>query len=81
MILKDAITQLVKDNNKTKRWVAEQLGYSNPSGITNMLARGNVNLETLNRICELFDYEVTIQPKRRTGQRPNGQIVLEADKK
>ena len=76
MNLKDAITQLCKDNGKTKRWLAAQMGYGNPSAISNMLARGNVTLNTLTKICVLFDYEVSIQPRRRSGQRPSGQIVL-----
>lgn len=77
---KDAIEKLLKDNNKTKGWLAEKLGYALPTGVYNMLARGNVNLNTLCRICELLDYEITIQPKRKSGPRPSGQIVLEGGK-
>ena len=76
MNLKDAITQLCSDNNKTKRWLADQMGYHNPSAISNILARGNITLTTLSKICDLFEYEISIQPRRRSGQRPSGQIVL-----
>lgn len=74
---KEAIEKLLKDNNKTKSWLAEKMGYALPTGVTNMLARGNVNLNTLYKICELLDYEITIQPKRKSGVRPNGQIIIE----
>lgn len=77
MQLKDAVEKLLKDNNKTKSWLAESLGYALPTGVTNMLARGNVNLNTLCKICRLMDYEVTIQPKKKSGSRPKGQIILE----
>ena len=77
MKLREAITTLIKDNNKTKAWVAEKMGYKSPSGVTNILATGNITLENLYKMCELFDYEISIQPKRKTGPRPNGQIVLE----
>ena len=73
----EAIEKLLKDNNKNKVWLAEQLGYAHPNGVSQMLKRGNVTVDTLYRICELFDYEITIQPSRRAGARPNGQIVIE----
>jgi hypothetical protein len=74
---KGAIEQALKDNKKTKVWLAEKMGYKFPTAISNMLARGNMELDTLCRICEILDYEVTIQPKRRSGARPAGQIVIE----
>lgn len=77
MNLMDAITKLVKDNNKSKRWLSERMGYKNASGISNMLMRGNATIETLLHMCELFDYELTIQPKRKSGSRPMGQIVID----
>ena len=77
MQIKDAVKVLVKDNNKTQSWLSERMGYNNPTGVANMLARGNLTLDTLYTICEVMDYEITIQPKRRSGARPQGQIVLE----
>jgi DNA-binding Xre family transcriptional regulator len=72
-----AIEQLLKDNNKNKIWLSEKLGYAGPSGISQMLMRGNITVETLCRICDALDYEVTVQPKRRVGVRPNGQIIID----
>lgn len=80
MQLREAVGKLLDDNNKTKSWLAEKLGYALPTGVTNMLARGNVNLNTLCKICDLLDYEITIQPRRKSGPRPNGQIILEGRK-
>lgn len=73
----EAIEQLLKDNNKNKIWLSEKMGYARSNAISQMLKRGNVTVDTLYQICELLDYEVTIQPKRRAGSRPNGQIAIE----
>lgn len=81
MTQKETIEKLLKDNNKTKSWLAEKLGYALPTGVTNMLARGNITVDTLIKICDLLDYEVSIQPKRRAGTRPQGQIVIERSEK
>lgn len=77
MTQKEAIESLLKENKKTKTWLSEKMGYSFPSAVGQMLTRGNVTVDTLYQICELFDYEITIQPKRRAGARPNGQITIE----
>lgn len=74
---KEAIEKLLKDNRKSKTWLSEGMGYNRPTAISNMLARGNMALDTLCRICELLEYEVTIQPRRKSGVRPNGQIVID----
>lgn len=71
-----AIKALIKDNGKSQVWLAEKMGYTHQSAIHNILMRGNLTVDTLYDICELFEYEVTIQPKRRAGARPAGQIVL-----
>ena len=77
MYQKDAILTLLKENKKNQVWLSEKMGYSHPSGVGQMLQRGNITVDTLFQICELLDYEITIQPKRRAGARPHGQIVIE----
>lgn len=77
MIQKKAIEKLLADNRKNKTWLSEGMGYKRPTAISNMLARGNMELDTICRICELLEYEVTIQPRRKSGSRPNGQIVID----
>lgn len=81
MKLTEAIEKLLKDNNKNKTWLSEKLGYARPNGVSQMLARGNITVDTLFRICESLDYEITIQPSRRAGARPSGQIVIEGKEK
>ena len=76
MAIKDAIKQLLKDNKKSQVWLSEKMGYAKSTAVNNILARNNLTVETLCRICDIMDYEVTIQPKRRSGARPNGQIVI-----
>lgn len=78
---KEAVEALLKDNKKSKLWLSERMGYSKSTAISNMLARGNMTVDTLYRICELLDYEITIQPKRRAGARPTGQIIIEGKEK
>lgn len=76
MDFKDVIIALLKDNNKTRSWLSEKMGYAKVTGITQMLSRNNATVDTLLRICEIFDYEITIQPKRRAGARPAGQYII-----
>lgn len=77
MKFKEAVVTMLKDNNKSQRWLAEKMGISAP-GVGQMLARDNATLSSLIKVCEILDYEVTIQPKRKSGVRPQGQIVLES---
>lgn len=76
----EAIETLLKDNNKRKTWLAEGLDVGQ-TAISQMLSRGNITVDTLYQICELLEYEITIQPKRRQGNRPKGQIVIEGKKR
>lgn len=80
MKFKDAVLSMLKYNNKSQRWLAEEMGISAP-GVGQMLARENATLNSLVKVCEILDYEVTIQPKRKSGARPQGQIVLEGNNK
>lgn len=77
MKLADAIEQLLKQNAKKKGWMAETLGWSSPSAVGNTLRRGNMTIETLLKLCDALGYEISVQPKRRAGSRPNGQIVID----
>lgn len=76
MDFKEVIEGLIKNNNKTKTWLAEKMGYVKATGVTQMLSRNNTTVDTLLRICDIFDYEITIQPKRRAGARPAGQYII-----
>ncbi len=76
MTTKEAIKSLLAYKKTTQTALAEKMGYASPSGIGQMLQRGNLTVETLVKICALLDYEVTIQPKRG-GRRPEGQFIIE----
>lgn len=78
MKYKDAIKTLLKTNNKNQTWLAEAMKYKRPNAVSEMLnSHKTITLDTLYRICEQLDYEITIQPKRRKGLRPVGQILIE----
>lgn len=77
MNMKDTIKRMLKDNNKSQAWLAEKLNYAGTNAINNKLSRGNMKVSDLYRTCEALDYELTIQPKRRAGARPSGQIVID----
>lgn len=76
MTQKEAIEALLKQEDKTKGWLADKLGVKQ-NAISQMLKRGNITVDTLYQICEILEYEITIQPKRRVGARPNKQIEIE----
>ena len=76
MIQRDAIELLLKQEGKTKGWLADKLGVKQ-NAISQMLKRGNITVDTLYQICEILEYEITIQPSRKPGARPGKQIVIE----
>lgn len=76
MTIKEAIKSLLKYKKTTQSALADKMGYASPSGIGQMLQRGNLTVETLIKICDLLDYEVSIQPKRG-GRRPEGQFIID----
>lgn len=79
MTIRETIKALLKYKKTTQTALAEKMGYSSQSGIGQILQRGNMTVETLIRICDALDYEVTIQPKRG-GRRPEGQFIITLEK-
>lgn len=75
--LKTVVKQLVKDNNKSMKWLSEKLGFKYQATLNTQLGRGNITLQTFYKICEAMDYEITIQPKGKRGTRPTGQIIVD----
>ena len=76
MTQRDAIETLLRQEGKSKGWLADKLGVKQ-NAISQMLKRGNITVDTLYQICEIFEYEITIQPNRKPGSRPSKQIVIE----
>jgi hypothetical protein len=63
MIFKEALTKLIKDNKKSHASLAELIGRKNPTFISNMVGRGNCNIDTLLEITDALGYEIIIKPK------------------
>lgn len=63
MKLGEAINKLVKDNKKSHASLSEMIGRKNPTYISNIVGRGNVNITTLLEITDALGYEVIIRPK------------------
>ena len=63
MNLKEAIKKLIKDNNKSYASMAELIGRKTPTFISNMINRGNCNIDTLLEITDVLGYEIVIKPK------------------
>ena len=63
MNLKEALTKLFKDNNKSHAGMAELIGRKNPTFISNMVTRGNCNVDTLLEITDALGYEIILKPK------------------
>lgn len=70
------VKRLIKDAHKNQAWLAEQIGLAGASSVNKLFIRNNPTIKTLFDICEVFDYEITIQPKRKRGVRPDGQFVI-----
>lgn len=76
MTIKAALLKLIADNNSTQTDLATRMGYKRQSAISMVLQRGNLTVETLQKICNVYGYEISIQPRRTAGARPKGQIVF-----
>ena len=61
MELREAIKQILKETGRTQIWLAKQLGYSSGSSIQRILARGNIELNTLLRICETIGAKIVVR--------------------
>ena len=63
MIFREALNKLIKDNKKSHASLAELIGRKNPTFISNMVTRGNCNVDTLLEITDALGYELIIKPK------------------
>ena len=63
MKFKEMMNQLISDNKKSHASLAELIGRKNPTFISNMVSRGNCNVDTLLEITDALGYEIIIKPK------------------
>lgn len=68
MNFKEALKKLIKDNNKSHASLSELIGRKNPTFISNMVTRGNCNVDTLLEITDALGYEIVIKPKSGEGK-------------
>jgi hypothetical protein len=63
MRFKEMMEALIKDNKKSHASLAAMIGRKNPTFISNMVSRGNCNVDTLLEITDALGYEIVIKPK------------------
>jgi DNA-binding phage protein len=63
MKFKEMMEALIKDNKKSHASLAAMIGRKNPTFISNMVTRGNCNVDTLLEITDALGYEIVIKPK------------------
>ncbi len=63
MKFKEMMEKLIKDNKKSHASLAALIGRKNPTFISNMVTRGNCNVDTLLEIADALGYEIIIKPK------------------
>ena len=63
MKFREAMNKLIKDNKKSHASLAELIGRKNPTFISNLVVRGNCNVDTLLEIADALGYELIIKPK------------------
>lgn len=61
MELREATKQILRERNKTQQWLSEQTGYCSRSALQNVLARGNVEMNTLFRICDAIGARIFLK--------------------
>lgn len=77
MNIKQFIEKICKDNNTSKKRLAEAIGTTS-GGMYNLEHAKGINLKTLTKICNYFDYEIVIRP-RSSVNRAERTITLEAE--
>ena len=60
MELHDAIKYILYYRGQSQTWLAEQMGYKSNRALWNTLKRGNVELNTLIRMCECVGAKIVI---------------------
>jgi len=71
MKISEGIKQLFNRTGAKQKDVAASLGYKSPSIISNAMARENITLDVLIRICNELNYDVVLRPSAevRPGKR------------
>lgn len=78
MKVKEMMTKLIKDNNSSYQRLAAGLGMKSTGPLAHIGKVNNVNLNTLMKICDYYDYDIVIRP-RATANRAERTIVLDSE--
>ncbi len=62
--MKELINNIIKDNGIKKTFIAEQLNITKGS-FQNLLNKKNITLDDLKKICDVLDYEIEINIKKK----------------
>lgn len=74
--LGEAFKEMMKRRWVSQSWVTKEMGYKSTSGLWSIIAKNNTTVETLLRVCEILEYEVVLEPKKKQGRKDEGQIVI-----
>jgi len=79
MKISEGIKLLFKRTGAKQGEVATKMGYVSPTVISNAMARENLTVDLLIRICSTLNYEVVIRPN--TASKSEAEIILDTPKK
>ena len=79
MKISEGIKLLFKRTGAKQGEVATKMGYASPTFISNAMARENLTVDLLIRMCSELNYEVVIRPN--TSSKGSAEIILDTPKK
>ncbi len=77
--ISEGIKQLFNRTGAKQKDVAAELGYKSPAIISNAMARENITLDVLVRICNQLNYDVVLRPN--VVKPAESEIVINIPKK
>ncbi len=79
MKISEGIKELFSRTGAKQKDVAANLGYKSPAIISNAIARENITLDVLVRLCEALNYNVVLRPS--VIKASETEIVIDIPKK
>lgn len=79
MKISEGIKLLFKRTGAKQGEVATKMGYASPTFISNAMARENLTVDLLIRMCNELNYEVVIRPN--ASSKGAAEIILDTPKK
>lgn len=79
MKVSESIKLLFERTGAKKKDIAKELGYESPTFINNAMARENLTIDLLVRMCKKMGYEVVLRPQ--AASKNAADIVIDTPKK